>query len=104
MILRSVSAISFSLARLSQREIRDRWPESEAKPCRARGRSGGCASRFVQSRYSSGAKRHMDTRVAFAIYASLLADNHEFLCGIARLAKARKEAPGQVRPSRDEVR
>jgi len=32
---RSVSAISFSLARLSQREIRDRWPESKAKPCRA---------------------------------------------------------------------
>jgi hypothetical protein len=35
---RSVSAISCSLARLSQREIRDRWPDSKAKPCRARGR------------------------------------------------------------------
>jgi hypothetical protein len=36
-----------------------------------------------------------DPRVAFAVNAPLVADDHEFLLGIARLAKARKEAPGQ---------
>ena len=44
-----------------------------------------------------------DPRVAFAVNAPLVADDHEFLLGIARLAKAREEAPGQDRPGRDKA-
>ena len=42
--------ISSSLARSSQREIRDRCFESKAKACRARGYNKGRASRIEQSR------------------------------------------------------
>jgi hypothetical protein len=45
-----------------------------------------------------------DPRVAFAVNAPLVADDHELLLGIARLAKARKEAPGQDRPGRIKLR
>ena len=56
---RSVSAISISLAKLSQREIRERSRDSSANAWRASGRSRGCARRLAQSRYSSSANRHM---------------------------------------------
>jgi hypothetical protein len=44
-----------------------------------------------------------DPRVAFAVNAPLVADDHEFLREIARLAKAQKEAPGQDRLGRDKA-